>query len=298
MMSTPTNEFSDAFSTAFDPAAVPPAPPLPALPDECWPVDHTCCQTEWDADPEVWPVEAKANADALAVMTLRMLTGYRVGGCPVTVRPCRDACRGQTWRTFPVLASSGSAAGVGWVPQLQSGTWVNMACGCGQAGCSCTTVCDLVLPGEPSQVTAVWQDGLLVDPSAYRLDGNRLTRIDAACWPLCQDMTAADDADGAFAVTYYPAARPDGLASWAAGRLACEYVKACTGGDCALPPTVTQLARAGVTYSLDPGLFATGLTGLRDVDAFILRWNPNLLKGPSLVWSPDVDRGRIRGRAG
>ena len=34
------------------------------------------------------PPEVQDRAPGLASATLRRLTGYRVGGCPITVRPC------------------------------------------------------------------------------------------------------------------------------------------------------------------------------------------------------------------
>ena len=53
-----------------------------------WPVDPACLGEKWDElDPEV-----QERATGLASATLRRLTGYRVGGCPVTVRPCKASC--------------------------------------------------------------------------------------------------------------------------------------------------------------------------------------------------------------
>lgn len=122
---------------------------LPELPDFCWPVD-TACVPDWDAwevepDPEADPpVEGvpvytdaeKGRAVSLAGQTLRALTGYRVGGCPVTVRPCRAGCSEQTWRTYPAVGYSGSTP---WYPVSLGGRWLNI--GCGHAGAAAARAC-------------------------------------------------------------------------------------------------------------------------------------------------------------
>ena len=274
---------------------------LPDLPDFCWPVD-TSCVSDWDEwevepDPEAVPpevgvprytAEQKARAVSLAGQTLRVLTGFRVGGCPVTVRPCRAGCREQTWRAYPV-------AGVGvapWHPVSLGGTWLNV--GCGHAGgCGCTSVSEVRLYGQASAVTEVRVDGAVLDPSAYRLDsGGRLVRTDGDAWPLCQDLTAPDTEPGTFSVTYTPGAPVDGLGAYVAGVLAGEFVRACTDGECRLPTGVQTIARQGVTMTLGIGAFPEGKTGIREVDAYLERWNPNGLRGPSQVYSPDLRRPR------
>lgn len=269
---------------------------LPDLPDACWPIDHSCCPTypvdigTADADEQ----EQWARADALAVSTLRSMTGFRVGGCPVTVRPCKQGCLPTTWDAYPVLATGGGLPRGIVAPVLSSGTWLNLPCGCGTDGCSCSTICEVALPGDSVAVTEVRLDGVVLDPTAYRVDhGNRLTRVDGDCWPLCQNMNADATAPDTFAVTYVPGAPVDGLGSYAAGLLACEFHKACGGGACALPSSVTQVVRQGVTYTLAQDAFGTGLTGIRAVDVYIRRWNPNRLTQASAVWSPDLPAPRL-----
>lgn len=267
---------------------------LPELPDFCWPVDTSCC-TRWDEwlvepDPEADPpVEGvplyseavKARAVSLAGSTLRMLTGYRVGGCPVTVRPCRAGCAQQTQQH-----------GVPWTPALVSGTWLNIACGCGGA-CACSSRYNLQLQGPVGAITEVRIDGTVLDPAAYRLDsGGILVRVDGDTWPSCQDLAAPLTEEGTWSVTYVPGALVDGHGAFAAGILACEYLSACTDGSCRLDARVQQVTRQGVTLILDQGLFPGGLTGIREVDTYITRWNPHGLTVPSMVWSPDVNRGR------
>src|SRR5262245_6047742 len=255
------------------------------------PPDVTCCPTWDDYAPEV-----QEQASALAAETFWMLTGYRVGGCPVTIRPCRAGCGGaRTWATFQVRSPGGGQfAGVPGGPHVVAGEWVNIGCGCTGQGCGCTSVCEVILPGEASAVTLVLLDGEEVDPDDYRLDPpNRLVATGDQCWPLCQDMAADNDAVGAFAVTYQPGPAW-GVADMAAvGRLACEYAKGCTGQPCALPANVTAVSRQGVSLTLSPGAFPNGNTGIREVDDRVARWNPHRLKVPSTVWSPDMNLGRV-----
>jgi hypothetical protein len=48
--------------------------------------------------------------------------------------------------------------------------------------------------------------------------------------------------------------------------------------------------------TIPTGMFREGLTGIREVDVFILAHNPYLQKMPSTVWSPDqrVQRTMLR----
>lgn len=260
----------------------------------CIVADTSCCAA-WDGFDE----DVQDRAAALAADTFSMLTGYRVGGCPVTVRPCRRGCLGaRTWATFPAPTGvspmlSGTYTG-GWVPLLRDGAWVNLACGCGiSEGCSCTHVCEVLLPGEVGRIDTVLVDGDEVERAEYRLDApNRLVAVGDACWPLCQDMAALPDEPGTFAVTFTPGPLPEPSDEWAVGILACEYAAACTGGKCRLPAGVTSVARQGVSYTINPGVFPNGFTGIPEVDARVRRWNPHTLGSPSLVWSPDIGYGR------
>jgi hypothetical protein len=105
-------------------------------------------------------------------------------------------------------------------------------------------------------------------------------------------MTAPVGGIGAFAVTYFNAWRPDGLAEWIAGIMAVEFAKSCTGGKCRLPAGVQSISRLGVSMEIPSGMFEQGLTGIREVDAWIRLWNPYQLKSASRVWSPDIGKAR------
>lgn len=266
---------------------------LPLAPDSCWPVDTTCTPG-WDAydvepDPNAVPPTVgvpryspaeKALAVSLAGQTMRMLTGYRVGGCPVTVRPCRAGCSEKTWRPYTATP---------WFPVSLGGNWLNIGC-----GSTCSALAEVHLGGSASAVTSVVVDGVVLSPSAYRLDpGGHLVRTDGGLWPTTQDLTLPSTAPGTWAVTYVPGVVVDGLGAAAAGALAGEYVKACTGDEeCVLPMGVTQVVRNGVSLSITPGLFPEGQTGLAVVDTYVRRWNPHGLQSPPTVWSPDIRRPR------
>lgn len=247
--------------------------PIPALPSTCgWVVDWGCVPDEDDINPIV-----KARAESLAIESLRRLTGYRVGGCPITVRPCARRC---------IPANAVWTDGVWMQPFIGwNGMWVN-GCGC-DGDCSCGPLSEVILPGPVGRVDEVRVDGLALDPTSYRVDnGNRLVRLDGD-WPVCSDMTAAPDEEGAFTVTYLRAAEPDGLASYAAGVLAYEFAKACRGDACELPPAVTALTRQGVSMEFAVGAFPGNRTGITAIDSWLSIWNPYSVTAQAAVFSPD-----------
>lgn len=275
--------------------------PIPPPPTTCWPVD-TSCVDDWDAwevepdpegDPPVAGVPVYSDADkeyavALAGESMRLLTGFRVGGCPITVRPAGKGCTSRTWRAYPV---TGTAP---WTPVSLGGHWLNITCG-HNGGCACIGTRQVRLFGTPGSgsVTEVKVDGMVLDPSAYRLDpGGWLVRTDGESWPLCQDLTKDDTEPGTWSVTYTAGAPVDGIGARAAGILAGQFVRACSGGECDLADNVTQIVRQGVTLTLGVGAFPDGRTGIRSVDAYLERWNPHALTAPSTVWSPDLHRPR------
>lgn len=262
---------------------------VPELPDECWPVVVP------DDKADAWAAltaEQRAYAEARAASLLRVLTGYRVGGCATTVRPCRAGCAESTWATYASPGAGGVGGGVGWRPVLHSGVWLNI--GCGHAGaCGCVGLSVLELPGVVGGVTEVVVDGVTLDPTAYRLDGRLLYRLDGEPWPLVQDLSLPLSEPGTFGVTFTPGVPVDGLGARAAGLLAVEYANLATTGSCRLPANVTQVTRQGVALELDPE--AGGLTGIEEVDAYVRRWNPQRLVSRSRVWSPDTARVRNAG---
>lgn len=236
-------------------------------------LDAACCQEWVDLS-----VDLQERAASLAWATMRTLTGGLVGGCPVSLRPCEAVKCDPCIQAGPVLT--------------QGGQWVNVA-RCGGDGCSCEPLSEVVLPGRVAEVTAVTLDGVALTPGVdYRLDGNRLLRLGGLTWPMCQDMTLPNDAVGAFTVTYVPGLKPDAAGLWAVGVLACEFAQACQGGKCRLPSSVQTITRQGVSMSFDNTMFSNGLTGIREVDAYILSVNPHRMRTPTKVWTPDAGHAR------
>lgn len=258
--------------------------------DGCeWPLDPAC----FDADWEELDSTTKARAATLASQTLYRLSGYRVGGCPVTVRPCTGGCIDAFIPFY--------GPGYGLRPGIDTvGNWVN-GCGC-QHGCSCTAMCEVVLPAPVGEVYEVRLDGAVVDPTTYRLDGNRLVWVStddspddgAVCpWPACQAMNKPDTAVGTFSVTYLNSYPPDQLAAYTCAVLAMEFAQACAGNSCRLPPGAVAVVRQGISFALPTGAFPTGTTGIREVDAWIALWNPGTIRQAPTVWSPDIRPTRV-----
>jgi len=248
-----------------------------------WPIDPACFDEQWEELDDT----VKARAVALASSTLYRLTGYRVGGCPITVRPCKAGCAGS-YRSYYSYGPSG------WMnPVLISGSWIN-SCGC-TTDCSCTELCEVVLPAPVGEVAEVKVDGQVVSTDNYRLDGNRLvwTGTDECPWPTCQDLALPDTEVGTFSVTYTNTYPVDALGAYAAGVLAIEYAQACIGNNCRLPLAVTSISRQGVSFDIATGAFPGGMTGIREVDTFIAIWNPQSLRQQPRVWSPDLTAPRV-----
>lgn len=247
--------------------------------DDCgcvpWEIDEGCCDG-WDG----YDADAQCRATALAWSTLRTLTAGRVGSCAVTMRPCLtapcDVCSAQH----------------NWMhPRIRDGYWINTVCPTPR--CSCAPLCEIAFPGPVAQVTEVTWSGQVIPASAYRIDnGNLLVRQDGECWPSCQHMGRPLGAPCTLGVSYVPGVVPGVEGEWAAGVLACEFAKACTGGKCRLPSSVVAIARQGVTMELAMGMFADGQTGIREVDAYLLSLNPNRLRNAPMVWSPDLPQHR------
>ena len=234
-----------------------------------WAMDPGCCDGWADLDPSL-----QVRAEALAWSTMRVLSAGRLGMCPVTVRPCLSMpcgpCRDQ-WM----------------MPVNLGGTWVNYACG--SPKCSCTRMCEIVMPGPIAIITEVLLNGVALPLGDFRIDnGNRIVRQDGTCWPSCQDMTAPLGQPGTLGITYVPGVVPDSAMLWAVGTLACEFARSCQGGKCRLPTAVTNVSRQGVTFNLDQSAFPGGKTGIREVDAVLHALNPKAYTRPSSVWSPDV----------
>jgi hypothetical protein len=224
-----------------------------------WEPDPACLGDAWNAlDPEV-----QERSLMLATSSLQMLTYYRVGACPITIRPC------------PTVRPCSCA----WNPHVGTdGLWRN-DCACGQVA-SCAPLSEVDIPGPVGYIDSLLIDGVEVDLSTadWRLDNGHLL-----VWqgdgespiPSTQDLNKADTEAGTWSITYsksYPVLADGRLA---VGYLAMEFAKACIPKQkCSLPRGVTSVVRNGVSFSIEAGLFPGGLTGIDIVDQYILKWAP------------------------
>ena len=249
-----------------------------------WPLDPACLGDEWDAFDE----DVQARASGLASETLHRLTAGRVGGCPVKVRPCQQS---GCWSAFvPFHGYSALSPGLD-----THGNWIN-SCGCG--GSKCASSCEIKLPAPIGRLDEVLIDGEEQDLNDFRVDnGKYLVWVGAGdCpFPASQDLSLPDTEEDTFSITYLNAYPVDSLGSHAAGLLAVEFAKACSGNKCRLPKNVTEVSRSGVTFQVTPGLFPGGFTGIQQIDAFIELWNPEARTQPTRVWSPDMTTFRRSG---
>lgn len=257
--------------------------------DAClWPVDTACFTADWEAlDPAT-----QDRALALASSTLNRLTGYRVGGCPILVRPCKASCA-EGWPSYAAMYGSGGSS-AGFSPVNYGGVWVN-SCGCSTA-CGCSALCEINLPGPVGEVYEVTLDGQVVNPDNYRVDnGTKLVwvGVEECPWPTCQDLAAPLTEANTFGIEYLNSYPVDALGAYAAAILAMEYAKACTGAKCRLPAGVTSVSRQGVSFEITSGAFPGGMTGIREVDTYIALWNPEGLRQSASVWFPGKDTPRV-----
>lgn len=258
--------------------------PIPE--DLCWDLDPACLDAVWDD----FSAEVQDRAGYLAISTLRMLTAYRVGGCPIKLRPCKQSVCPPTYRSY-----YDGSTGSGWMqPYTSGGLWYN---GCGCAGsCDCKALCEMRLPAPIGDLIEVKKDGVVIPLANFRVDNGAILVYQGAgeCpFDMNQDLGLPDTEVGTWSVTYLNAYKPTALASYAAGVLAVEFAKACVGGKCRLPTGVTDIVRAGVSFTIEAGSFPNGFTGIREVDTFIALYNPDgSKKMPPKVWSPGTPQFR------
>ena len=231
--------------------------------------------------PVTWPDWANAESmdpnikhlcELYARTSMAALTLQRVGGPAVTVMP------EPAWRQWGYAAVRDGIYG----PFM-----VNFSSQDLRDGWLFEHIEALVLPGRVSAVEQVVIDGITLDPQKYRLeDGNRLVRTDGGVWPTVQGEN--------FTVRYYDSAPPGELGQYACGVLAAEFAKAITMSKdkCRLPRSITNVTRQGLTFEIAQGMFPGGVTGIPEVDAYIVLLNPHGLKVRPRVYSPDLPRHR------
>jgi hypothetical protein len=233
-----------------------------------------------------------ALLDGIAAMASQLM--YEISGrqfngnCVRTARPCSD--QAACWNLNPWY---------GWTGWPWAWTWDGVTWGWyDQLGCHCNcgVLSRVMLPGYPvTAVTEVKIDGVVIDPSEYRLDEwQYLTRMRNSAepliplfWPSCQVLDLPDTEPGTWSVTYRAGVAPPLAGKAAATALACELLP---GADCKLPSGATRIVRQGVTIDrLQPlaAALMAGATGIPQIDTFMAAYNPSGLRRRPTVWSPD-----------
>lgn len=234
-----------------------------------------------------WTAATAADRDAATLLAGRILwtlTGQVLGQCEETVRPC--------FQPQPGPSTYSGAGAVFWPGLLNGDPSASGPCGC-RTGCEEVAYDRVALPGPVASVTRVLVDGVEVPATAWRVENWRwLHRIDGALWPTHQDLHAADDAAGAFTITYQRGVPVPADGQLAAGRLAVELLRGMTGGPCSLPAGVTSVSRQGLSVELADmrEWFTQGVTGVEAVDLWIMAVNPYKSRAPGGITSPDAPR--------
>lgn len=253
-----------------------------------WDITPICSVEEWDG----YSSTLQAASLRYASTVLWAATGRRFGLCETTVRPCRRECEdcasGWFW-------SYGT-----WMPYIFAGIWRNCWCGTGNGCTTCKASCQVWLPGPVAAVTGVEIAGNTVDPATYELqlaDGVYwLVRIHAGdetneCWPDHQNYDHALGEADTWSVTYLKGIAVPQVLLDAAGVLAVEWARSCTGAVCRLPSRIQNLTRQGISVSMVnvDTLLDRGLTGLTEVDQVIVALNPYGIKGRPRISSVEVN---------
>jgi hypothetical protein len=223
-----------------------------------WTPDTACLGDSWNSLTE----DVQQRSLMLATSSLLNLTYNRVGTCPVTIRPC----------------PAPRPCGCNWAPYIGvDGIWRN---GCGCAASTCAPLSEIDLPGPVGYIESLKIDGVEQDLEGtdWRLDeGHYLVWQGTGPSPIpsTQDLNKPDTEAGTWSVTYSRSYAVGEDGRLAVAMLAAEFAKACTPkAKCSLPRGVTSVARNGVSFTIEAGLFPNGLTGIDIVDQFILKWAP------------------------
>jgi len=222
------------------------------------PADPIDCVTG-DPVPQTFAWTDEELIEAATGILFRRTCSLFPGECEITVRPCVE-------------------------------------CHCGRRHCGCGRYVFLALQERYPVISVdeVLIDGVVVDPSEYRVDDFfRLVRLDGECWPTCNDLTLPATEPNTFQVTYTAGRRPPIELQMAVAELACEMKRACGGLDCRLPANVTSVSRQGVTMNLDALEAAVGAgSGIPGIDLAVSQYNCARAKGR--VWTPGLS-SNVRG---
>lgn len=256
---------------------------LPSFDGCVWPIDPACLTDEWDSYEDV----VRQRSVTLASAALTRLTGGRVGDCPIRVRP--DVQRGSCG-----LLATPAALSLGLPGYWNAGLYFTPL-----PLWSAGDPRDLDLPAPAYSVSEVNVDGTILPTADYQLHSVkgapvlRYTGTDLDGWPVTQDWDAGDADDGWFSVTYLNTAPVDSQGAHAAGLLALEFAKACSGDkSCKLPKNTATVVRTGISIEILTGVFPDGQTGVREVDAYTSLWTRNG-RAPASLFDPGAPAHRV-----
>jgi hypothetical protein len=253
---------------------------LPNFAGCVWPIDPACLGLEWDKHD----TPTQQRAVSLASATLTRLTAGRVGDCPVRVRP--DVQHGCCVSPYPLF-------GFGLIDTYNGHIYASDGI---LPGAYCFRPRELTLPGPIYKIVEVKVAGVVIPATDYEVHNQSIlvytgTALDA--WPSTQDFTLGSDQPGTFEVTYLNTAPVDGAGAYAAGLMAVQFAKACSGDkSCKFPSNVASVVRTGLSIEIVTGSFPNGQTGIREVDAYVAQWNRNG-RGKSSVFDPGAPDHRI-----
>ena len=229
------------------------------------------------------------DLEDLAVNILWGLSGRQFGVCQTTIRPCADERQ-------PIHSLERMSAYVGWRSWgiLEGGIGLGnlLGCGCGAGRCLISGPSAVHLPGPvypPDQdhsvtVTFGHSDGPeVLDPSEYVIEGDKLIRRHGRPWPF-QNHTRPLGEAGTWSVQYWRGTPPPRGAGLYVGILTKELLAAVSGGQCRIPRSVSHMSRQGVSYDFDmAAIFASGRTGVPEIDTWLKTVNPHALMQPPRV---------------
>jgi hypothetical protein len=233
-------------------------------PCDGWVPNTALCSTWGD-----YPAAVRDYAQRFAIYVLWAATGRRFGLCAETVRPC-ETPNPVLYRTYPVGANGVEPYTLSTAPG--GGVVLGYLGGAPCAGCSAP---EIPLPPPAVSVTSVTVDGVALDPAAYRLDQDKLVRMDGEGWPT-QNLALPIGDPGTWSVTYVRGVPVPAVLNDAAGRYACEVAKSNAGGNCQLPSRIASISRQGVDvqFVAAEDYLDKGRTGYAEVDQLIAAFNP------------------------
>jgi hypothetical protein len=236
--------------------------------------------------------QALAASDVLYALSGRQFTG--VCG-PVTIRPLArptDADSRAWAGGFGYYSNWGYAASYGATP------------GVAQHYLSLNPP-EIDLGAYPvTDIVQVLIDGVLIPAEEYELrDYRTLVRIRPTAeytpterwgWPSGQIQDLPDDQPGTFSVTYLYGQPPPAGGQSAALKLAAVLALPLLGDTSYYPERVTQVTRQGVSAKTvdSQDMIAAGMTGIYEVDLWVMSVNPHKLQRQARVFSPDMGRPR------